>query len=38
MVFNVGGYRFHDFVRVGLPLTFLVGLVTVGVVPLAWPF
>ncbi len=38
MVFNVGGYRFSDFVRVGLPLTFLVGLVTVGVVPVAWPF
>jgi di/tricarboxylate transporter len=38
MVFNVGGYRFADFMRVGLPLTVLVGLVTVAVVPLVWPF
>ncbi|MBN2887058.1 MAG: SLC13 family permease [Chromatiaceae bacterium] len=38
MVFNVGGYRFGDFVRVGVPLTLLVGLVTVLVAPLVWPF
>jgi di/tricarboxylate transporter len=36
MVFNVGGYRFGDFLRLGLPLTLLVGIVTVGVVPLVW--
>jgi di/tricarboxylate transporter len=38
MVFNVGGYRFADFLRVGLPLTLLVGIVTVLVVPAVWPF
>jgi di/tricarboxylate transporter len=38
MVFNVGGYRFSDFLRVGAPLTLLVGLVTVLVVPLVWRF
>ena len=38
MVFNVGGYRFADFMRVGLPLTVLVGLVTVVLVPLVWRF
>ncbi len=38
MVFNVGGYRFGDFLRVGLPLTLVVGLVTVLVVPMAWSF
>ena len=36
MVFNVGGYRFSDFLRIGLPLTLLVGLVTVATVPLVW--
>jgi len=36
MVYNLGGYRFYDFLRVGVPLTFLVGMVTVAVVPLAW--
>ena len=38
MVYNVGGYRFSDFVRIGVPLTLLVGLVTVGLVPLIWEF
>ena len=37
MVYNAGGYRFADFLRVGLPLTLLVGAVTLAVVPLAWP-
>jgi len=38
MVYNAGGYRFADFVRIGMPLTLLVGLVTVGLVPLIWEF
>ncbi|MGB5426641.1 MAG: SLC13 family permease [Gammaproteobacteria bacterium] len=38
MVYNAGGYRFADFVRIGLPLTLLVGLVSVGLVPLIWGF
>jgi di/tricarboxylate transporter len=38
MVYNAGGYRFWDFVRVGLPLTLLVGLVTVLLAPLIWKF
>ena len=38
MVYNAGGYRFADFVRIGMPLTLLVGLVTVGLVPLIWKF
>ncbi len=38
MVYNAGGYRFQDFLRIGLPLTLLVGLVTLLLVPLMWPF
>ena len=38
MVYGAGGYRFSDYVRIGLPLTVLVGVVTVVVVPLWWPF
>ena len=38
MVFNVGGYRFSDFLRIGIPLTLVVGAVTVGLAPLIWPF
>ncbi len=38
MVFGPGGYHFADFIRMGLPLTVLVGIVSLLVVPLIWPF
>jgi di/tricarboxylate transporter len=38
MVFGPGGYRFSDYVRIGLPLTLLLCAVTVVIVPLVWPF
>ena len=38
MVYGPGGYYFTDYLRVGLPLTLVVGLVTVGITPLIWPF
>ncbi|MBN8727249.1 MAG: SLC13 family permease [Xanthomonadales bacterium] len=38
MVYGPGGYRFTDFFRVGTPLTLLVGLVVLTVIPLVWPF
>jgi di/tricarboxylate transporter len=38
MVFGVGGYRFNDYLRIGVPLTVLAGLVTVLLAPLWWPF
>jgi len=37
MVYGPGGYRFTDYLWVGLPLTLLVGLITVLIVPLVWP-
>jgi di/tricarboxylate transporter len=38
MVFGPGGYRFSDFVRVGLPLNLLLWVVAVALIPLIWPF
>lgn len=38
LVTGPGGYKFKDFVRVGLPLQVLVLAVTVIVVPLVWRF
>jgi di/tricarboxylate transporter len=38
MVYNAGGYRFSDFLRVGVPLTLVVGVLTVVLVPWVWPF
>lgn len=37
-VYGVGGYRFTDFTRVGLPLNLICFTVTVLVVPLVWSF
>ena len=33
-----GGYRFLDYPRIGLPLNLLMGVVTVTLAPLVWPF
>ncbi|MBL9123431.1 MAG: SLC13 family permease [Planctomycetaceae bacterium] len=38
MVYGPGGYRFSDYVKIGLPLDILVGVVTVALAPLVWPF
>jgi di/tricarboxylate transporter len=38
MVYGLGGYRFSDYLRLGIPLNILVGIVTVLVIPLVWPF
>jgi len=38
MVYGPGGYRFTDYTRIGLPLNILMGVVTVLLVPLVWPF
>lgn len=37
-VYGVGGYRFSDFTRIGLPLNFLCFLITVSIVPFFWEF
>ncbi|HQF88671.1 MAG TPA: SLC13 family permease [Acidobacteriota bacterium] len=38
MIYDVGGYRFTDFARVGAPLTALLLSVSVALIPLFWPF
>ncbi len=38
MVYGVGGYRFSDYLRIGVPLTILVGLTTILLVPQVWHF
>jgi len=38
MVWGPGGYRFADFLRVGIPLDILVGVVCVTLAPFIWPF
>jgi di/tricarboxylate transporter len=38
MVYSAGGYKFGDFLRIGVPLTLVVGALTVGLVPVIWPW
>lgn len=38
MVYGPGGYRFTDFLRLGIPLNLLFGLVTWVLVPRLYPF
>ena len=38
IVQGAGNYKFTDFVKIGLPLDFIVMVVSVGLIPLIWPF
>ncbi|MFM9961574.1 MAG: SLC13 family permease [Planctomycetaceae bacterium] len=38
MVMGPGGYRFSDYLRMGIPLDLLYMIVTVALAPLVWPF
>ena len=38
MVYGPGGYRWIDYIRFGVPLSILVGVATVLIVPRVWPF
>ncbi|QDY71628.1 SLC13 family permease [Qingshengfaniella alkalisoli] len=37
LVYSAGGYRFLDFVRIGVPMNIIIGAMTVLVIPLIWP-
>lgn len=38
MVYGPGRYRFSDYVRVGLPLSILIGCVAISLIPFVWNF
>ena len=37
LVYGPGGYRFTDFLRVGVPLNISVGLLSAALIPFIWP-
>ena len=37
-IYGIGGYKFRDFVRIGVPLNILCFAVAMVVIPQAWPF
>ncbi len=38
IVYGPGGYRFTDFVRVGLPLNAICAVIAIVLIPILWPF
>ncbi len=38
MVYGPGGYRFSDYLRIGIPLNLLMAVITVTIAPYVWPF
>ena len=37
-VYGVGGYRFRDFLKIGLPLNFIYFVISVALIPRMWSF
>ncbi|MFC6755377.1 SLC13 family permease, partial [Halorubrum tibetense] len=37
-VYSAGGYRFSDFLRLGVPLNIIMWLVGTAIIPLIWAF
>ncbi len=37
LVYGPGGYKFTDFMRVGIPLNLSVGILASAIIPLIWP-
>ena len=38
MVMGPGGYRFADYLRAGIPVSVLVGIISLSLIPVFWHF
>ena len=38
MVYGPGGYRFTDYMKIGIPMSLTVGAMAIGLIPRIWPF
>jgi len=38
MVYGPGGYRFSDYLRFGLPITLILAVLALSIIPRVWPF
>lgn len=38
MVYGPGGYRFGDYMKIGLPLSIVIGIAAIIMAPIIWPF
>lgn len=37
-VYGIGGYKFGDFAKIGIPLNLLCGALAMVIIPIVWPF
>jgi di/tricarboxylate transporter len=38
MVYGPGGYRFTDYMKIGIPMSLTVAALAIGLIPRTWPF
>ena len=38
IIYGPGGYKFTDFVKIGIPMSVVVGIITIILAPMVWPF
>jgi len=38
MIYGPGGYRYSDYLKIGVPLNLIVGMIAVSLTPLIWQF
>jgi len=38
MVYGPGGYRFSDYLRIGVPLSLIIAALTIWLTPVVFPF
>ncbi len=38
LIMGPGGYRFSDYIKIGLPLTILIFVIVIVILPIVWPF
>ena len=38
LIMGPGGYKFSDYIKIGLPLTILILVIVIVVLPIVWPF
>jgi di/tricarboxylate transporter len=37
-IYGPGGYRFADYMKLGLPLIVVLGVIAIYMIPIVWPF
>jgi len=38
LVYSAGGYKFTDFIKIGLPMNFIILVANIFITPIVFPF